>query len=167
MVSWANRTLAHKASENGHVECLRVLIQNGLFELHANDVNGHNPIEVACHFDQINIVRYFIQNVTLITPELDIRNNNGQQFICKCIRVACFQGHAGIVALLSEHLKWEDETDALLDCIHTSLIKHKFITAKLLINEMSNLISEKSEAFQSMHIEKLWSASVKTSNKSD
>ena len=54
VVVWNGRTLAHIACLNGHVNCLRVLVQHGLFVYDINDIDELNPIERACQYDQVN-----------------------------------------------------------------------------------------------------------------
>ena len=67
-----DRTMSHGPCEPGHVECLRVLVEYGLFELKAIAKNGLNPIENACKDNQMNIVRYFVENIETVAPGLDI-----------------------------------------------------------------------------------------------
>ena len=111
-------------------------------------------------------MRYFIDNYECIAPNLNIKDESGQRLIYECINVACYEGNAGIVAILNKHMNWENKNEALYDSIQVSLQNNKFITTKALLIEMSHLITNNCKSFNSRHVATLWSIALKAGNES-
>lgn len=81
---WRGRTPAHFACENGHLDCLRFLIEEKGCDINAADKFNMTLLHVAFEFGQINIIEYLLNNGAQITTDvqgrtpLDIAAQKGQ-----------------------------------------------------------------------------------------
>lgn len=82
----------HIAARNGHIECVRILIDAGA-DKNIQNKNGATPLMNAVLYEHIDIVRFLIE----AGANLNIKNTNDQQ---TALEMAVDYGYTDIVDLL-------------------------------------------------------------------
>jgi ankyrin repeat protein len=103
---WGGSRLVHVAAAQGHLDCLRRLIEVLGAEFDPRDPRGCTPTFLAAHHGHESIVRYLLTH----KPNPDAVNYEGLSPLC----MACSRGHLSIVEVLLDggadiHLSGKDQ----------------------------------------------------------
>ena len=92
----AGETGVMLASKNGHIECLKLLLLNKEVDLLVNNLKGENALMLATEWNHVECTR------ALLEHNMNPNAGNFKMGRSTALYIACLQGHADIVKLLTE-----------------------------------------------------------------
>lgn len=103
LINWKNpsdrhRTPLHRASGNGHLACVKTLLQQPLIDINALNEDEFTPLLVASYRGHPDIVATLLHDPRIL-PSV----NRGDLHGYTPLLCACLGGHLEVIRLLSQH----------------------------------------------------------------
>jgi ankyrin repeat protein len=108
------------ASRQGQVEVVRYLIESAGANPESTDLHSYGPLQHACQCDRVEVVRYFVEHVSLPSNESGVESTSPSPLL-----VASQAGSTSVLNYLLHHLSVDTEARTELGATSLHLACHR------------------------------------------